>query len=124
MDNYFKTCPAMMQDKGRNLGDFRTDTRRNEYIKKINGICRDDQYRLFLQQNGLKMMNKEFDDLTKNQSCWVNECVHNYPTRQSPTTFAQERMAYDSKSDISTFKELAPLRKCAKQQPYRLNPPN
>lgn len=126
MDNYFKSCPAMMMDQGRNLGDFRTDTRRNEYIKKINGLehRHHNEYRLFLQQNATQIMNKTFDDLLRTQSCHVNSCVHVYPTRQSPSTFAQERMAYDSKTDMATHKQLAPLRKCIKQKPYRINPDN
>ena len=79
MDNYFQSCLPMMEDQGRQLGDFKTATRRNEYIKYINDIWRDDQYRLFLQLNGKQIMDREWNYHKENNSCWVNECVHNYP---------------------------------------------
>lgn len=50
MDNIFKSCPPKMED-GRFLTDYRTDSARNQYIKSINGLVRDDDYRIFLQQN-------------------------------------------------------------------------
>jgi len=120
MDNYFQSCPPMMD--GRHLGDYKSETRRNEYIKYVNDIWRDDQYRLFLQLNGKEMADREFAYNKHYNSCWVNDCVHIYPTRQSPQHFAQERQAYDSIFNANTNKEMAPLRKCFKYRDYRLNP--
>jgi hypothetical protein len=112
----------MMEDFGRQFTDYQTATRKNEYIKYINDIWRDDQYRLFLQLNGKDIMDREFMYAKKNNSCWVNDCVHNYPTRQEPRQFAQEREAYDSIFNIKTNKKYAPLRQCKKYKDYRLNP--
>jgi hypothetical protein len=97
-DNFFPKCPAMMSD-GRFLTDYRADVRANEYIKYINGIERDDDYRLFLQANGEQIMDNQWNYLRKNKSCWVNECVHNYPTRMYPPWFTEERKAADSLFD-------------------------
>ncbi len=124
MDNYFQNCPPMMEDQGRHLGDFKTATRRNEYIKYINDIWRDDQYRLFLQLNGKEILDREWAYHKKYNSCWVNDCIHNYPTRQSPRHFAQEREAFDSIYNLRTNKVMEPMRKCTKHRDFRLNPKN
>jgi len=122
MDNYFTKCPPMMNDQGRHLGDFKTATRRNEYIKYIGDIYRDDQYRLFLQQNGAEFMNKEWNYHKKNNSCWISDCVHVYPLRSSPRHFVQEMEAYNSIYNRKTNKKLEPMRKCYPYKDYRLNP--
>jgi hypothetical protein len=124
MDNFFKTCPPMMEDQGRHLGDFKSSTRRNEYIKYINGIWRDDQYRLFLQTNGREILDREWNYQRQNNSCWVNDCVHNYPLRQTNAEFVQERLAYDSIFNLNTNKQLAPMRQCKQYDDFRLNPAN
>jgi len=95
MDNFFKTCPPKMSD-GRLFTDFRTPVRREEYVKYINGIVRDDEYRLFLQQNAETILDQEFEYNKKTKSCWVNDCVHTYPTRVYPPWFAEERKNYDT----------------------------
>lgn len=89
-DNFFKDCPPMMSD-GRLFTDYRTSVRANEYIKRINGINRDDDYKLFLQNNAEQIMDNQWDYIRKNKSCWTNECVHNYPTRMCPELFIEER---------------------------------
>lgn len=94
MDNYYHKCPPMMSD-GRLFTDFRTATRREETNKYINNIIRDDEYRLFLEQNADQIMDNIWDFNKKTKSCWQNECVHNYPTRVFPPWFVEERKAYD-----------------------------
>lgn len=120
MDNFFQNCPPKMEDGGRHLNDYQTATRRNEYIKYINDIYRDDQYRLFLQLNGKEIMDREWAFHTKYNSCWVNDCVHRYPTRSTLQQYAQEKQAYDSIFDMNTHKQFAPLRKCHKKRDFRL----
>jgi len=120
MDNFFPNCPAMMS--GRDLGDYKSETRRNEYIKYINDIWRDDQYRLFLQMNGKEVMDREWQYYRKNQSCWVSDCVHNYPTRMLPRHFVQERQAYDSINNPSTNKKLEHMRQCKQYNDFRMTP--
>ncbi len=90
MDNYYNTCPAKMDD-GRFITNWKTASCYNEYIKYMNGIVRDDDYRLFLQMNADKIMDSEWMYLRKNDSCWNNACVHKYNTRMDPRFFVQER---------------------------------
>lgn len=122
MDNFFQNCPPMMEDQGRHLGDFKTATRRNEYIKYINDVWRDDQFRLFLQKNGQEILDREWLHHKRRNSCWVNDCVHNYPTRSNPRHFLQEREAYDSIYDMRTNAPLARMRECHPYNDFRLNP--
>lgn len=119
MDNFFKSCPAMMEDGGRDLGNYKTPTRREEYIKYINRIERDDEYRLFLQQNAKEFMDNEWNYYKRTQSCHVSDCVHSFPTRQNPMDLALEKRLYDSRN--SSNPELAKLRVCKKYPDYRLN---
>ena len=95
MDNFYHDCPPMMSDGGRQFTDFKTATRRNEYIKYINSVYRDDEYRLFLQGKGNQILKNVWNYHKKNNSCWKNGCVHVYPTRSLPRHFAQERQAHD-----------------------------
>lgn len=122
MDNFFQNCPAMMNDGFRDITDYQTATRRNEYIRYVNDIYRDDQYRLFLQLNGKKILDREWEYDRKNHSCWDNACVHRFPLRQTTTQFIEERQAYDSIFDPKTNAQLAPMRACKKYPDYRLNP--
>jgi len=123
MDNYFLNCPPMMSD-GRQPGtDYKMATRRNEYIKYINDVWRDDQYRLFLQLNGKEILDKEWDYLRGNYSCWMNDCVHKYPTRTTPRHMWEEREIYDSIYKLNgTNRKYAPLRTCYSYKDFRLNP--
>ena len=111
----------MMNDQGRHLSDFRSETTRNEHIKYVNDIWRDDQYRLFLQLNGKEIMDNEWKFNKQRNSCWVNDCVHKYPTRANPRHFAQEMEAYNSIFNIKTNKKMAPMRECEPHKDYRLN---
>jgi hypothetical protein len=96
MDNIYQKCPAVMADGGRHFTDYKTPTQRNEYIRHINGIKRDDEYRMFLQKNGLRMLNNIWNFHKTTQECKVNPCIHTYPTRMNPENFAKERKAYDA----------------------------
>jgi len=98
MDNFYQTCPPKMSD-GRHMTDYRPHTHIEEQIKYINGITRDDEARLFLQGNGEKIMNREWDYLRQTRSCWVNECVHKYPLYMYPPWFSEELHNYNSLAD-------------------------
>lgn len=119
MDNFYHACPAKMSDQ-RHLSDFRSSTRRNEYIKYINDVTRDDQYRLFLQSNGAAIADREWQYNRMFNSCWENPCVHKYPTRINNELAAQERILYDSEKNKATMQQLAPMRVCDKFQDYRM----
>ena len=92
MDNYYQNCPAKMDD-ARFITNYRSSSCNDEYIKYVNDIVRDDDYRLFLQLNGQNMMDSEWLFLKKNDSCQTNACVHKYPLRMDPRLFSQEIQA-------------------------------
>ena len=117
MDNYFKNCVAVMSD-GRQFTDWKGATRRNEYIKYINEVLRDDDYRMLLQCNGSKFMDKEWEYYSKKLNCWENQCIHNYPTRTLPQFFKQELKAFNDKMDPSKPKL---KNTCPQFRDYRLN---
>lgn len=120
MDNFFLNCPPKMQDQGRQLADFRSPTVVNEYIKYVNDIVRDDQYRLFLQMNGKEIMDREWAYFNKNSKCWDNFCVHNYPTRGNNQQYIVERQAYDSIFKPNPNQMDLALMKCRKYPDFRL----
>jgi hypothetical protein len=117
MDNYFKECPAMMSD-GRIFTDYRTAVRREETNKYMNRIVRDDDYRMFLQNNADKIMDNIWDYNKKKYSCWQNECVHNYPTRVYPPWQKEERLAYDQLALPKSQRKV--YFNCKKMDDYRL----
>lgn len=116
MDNFFKSCPPRMED-GRLFLDARTAVRREEYVKFINNIVRDDEHRMFYQKNAESIMDKEWAYTRQNKSCWLKECVHKYPTRVYPPWFVEERQNYDSlNSSLPRTKKL----ECQKFNDYRM----
>jgi hypothetical protein len=115
MDNFFKNCPPKMED-ARHLTDYRTSTRREEYIKYVNNVVRNDDYRMFLQQNASTIMDSEFAYHKSTGSCNTNECVHNYPTRVFPPWFVEERIKYDSLQNPNRTQ----VYKCSDKKDYRL----
>ena len=74
-DNKYPNCPALMSD-GRLFTDYKTATRRNEYIKHVNGFHRDDEYRAFLQSNGATMIGNLWNYHKTHNSCNECACVH------------------------------------------------
>ena len=96
MDNFYKHCPPVMSD-GRLFTDYRSNIRVNEYLKYVNGINRDDDYRLFLQSNAEKILDDQWENEVANKLRSANDCVHNYPTTMSGSLFREERIAADSK---------------------------
>jgi hypothetical protein len=115
MDNFYKNYPAVMSD-GRTFTDYKSETRRNEYIKYTNDIRRDDDYRMFLQKNGKELMDKEFSSF-KGGDNEYRDCVHNYPTRSLPHLFAAEMNDYNALSDPNHKVDPS---KCTVFKDYRL----
>ena len=115
MDSYYANCPA--RSYARDLTNYKTDSMVNEYIKYENGITRDDDYRLFLQTNGDKIMDSEWLYLRQNFSCFDNACVHNYPLRMNPKLFTEER---EKANSLFTNKILGNNLKCQQFADYRM----
>lgn len=120
MDNHFKGCPPRMDD-GRFLQDFRTADRREQYIKHMNGIVRDDDQRMFYQQNGELIMDKEWNILKNTQSCFTNVCIHNYPTRTSPGSNYEELKLYNAVRRNKIDKSHPKYPKCDYMPDYRMH---
>lgn len=81
-DNFFYNCPAKTYN--RDLTDYRPNSVMNEQIMKQNNINDYDSYREFLTTKGTEGLPKY------GTKCWNNTNIHNYPTRQDPTTFYPE----------------------------------
>lgn len=115
-DNYYLNCPA--RSYARDLSNFKSSSMNNEYIKYMNDITRDDDYRLFLQMNGNMLRDSEWMYLRKNYSCFNNACVHTYPLRQDPRTFIEER----EKANLLFKTDRLPNNfKCPKYPDYRMS---
>ena len=119
MDNIYKGCPPKMSD-ARFLTDYRTANTRNQYIKSINGLVRDDDYRLFLQQNTNQIMDNEWKFMKDANSCATSTCLHQCPTRVTNGSNYEELRTYDA---VKSGK-LKPTDKnyptCKKFQDYRM----
>ena len=76
-DNFFESCPPKSGPGFRELGHYTSNINMNQRLTYNNEISRDDEYRIFLQQNGLKLINNEWMHLKNNYSCWGNECIFN-----------------------------------------------
>lgn len=123
MDNCYKECSAKMED-GRFLSDFRTSNTREQYIKTMNGIVSESDYRMFLQHNADQIMDKEWDFLRTNLSCQTKCCVHQLPTRSTQSSLYDEIALYNAvKSEkIKITDKGYPV--CHKLEDYRMSSTN
>ena len=77
MDNRYwsQGCPALMQD-GRFISNYVRSNVFDQFVRNVNEIKSAHDYRLFLQQNGDSILNKERAYLVKNNTCNINgKCV-------------------------------------------------
>lgn len=119
MDNHFQNCPPKMSD-GRLFQDFKTATRRNEYIKYMNGIVRDDDYRMMLQSNSSSILQRTLDYHNSVSKCEQNSCVHKYGTRTTPAEFAEEMAMYNALNDPKNQNAQATYQ-CPKRDNYKMS---
>lgn len=94
-DNFFKGCPPRMDD-GRFITDYRPADTVNLRIMALNGIHRDDDYRMFLQKNASQIMDNQWRVTRQTQSCHTNACIHNYPTRSTNRMNYEELKTYNA----------------------------
>jgi hypothetical protein len=73
MDNRYWSygCPPLMQD-GRFLTNYVRYKVFDQFIRNMNEIGSNHDYRHFLQNNGDKILNKERQALVENNTCQVN----------------------------------------------------
>jgi len=114
-DNYYQECPAVMDYSA--ITDYRTPSTREEYIRNINNIVSDHEYRLFLQKNASKIMDGQWSVLNKSYSCQPNPCIFNAPTRQPQGDMQVEMKRYN---DTRTGKINAEAVQCKKMDDYRM----
>jgi hypothetical protein len=77
MDNRYWNygCPPLMQD-GRFLTNYIRSNVVDQFIRTTNKIDSAHTYRVFLQQNGNQLVNKEKAYLIENNTCSVNgQCL-------------------------------------------------
>ena len=96
LDNVYADagCPSMMSD-GRFGTNYEPNIYTNELIKMDNKLVRDDDYRLFLQKNAVKLMEEEWGRLSGTK-CRVKECIHKHDTaRVLSQSFPAESITHD-----------------------------
>jgi hypothetical protein len=97
--------------------DYRNHHRRDQYVKYINRIPNDYEYRRFLQDNASKIMSAEFQYLKMTNSCQVNPCIHRSATSPPSGDFNAELKRYNNvrvKGDVTDAK-------CENLADYKMN---
>ena len=119
MDNFYQNCPAKMND-GRFLTDYRTANTREQYIKSINGIINTNQYRTFLMTNSENIMDNEWTQITAQNSCPIDSCIHMTHSRAQPGSTNAELNLYNSvkTGKIKSTDKNFPV--CPKYKDYRM----
>jgi hypothetical protein len=96
LDNVYADagCPSMMSD-GRFGTNYEPNIYTNELLKMDNKLVRDDDYRLFLQKNAVKLMEEEWKRMSGTK-CRVKECTFKHDTaRVLSQSFPQESASHD-----------------------------
>ena len=97
-DNYYQECPAVMDYSA--ITDYRTPSTREEYIRNINNIVSDHEYRLFLQKNASKIMDGQWSVLNKSYSLLSDKDINLSPiisiTRFLCTTYDHASISYST----------------------------
>lgn len=87
MDNYFRGCPAMMED-GRLFTDYRSSQVREELFRYKNCVVSENEARTLRIDNGETIMDDEWDHLRKTRSCFPREhCYHTHPTTRVTSAY-------------------------------------
>ena len=73
MDNRYWSfgCPPLMSD-GRHITNYLRYNVFDQFIRNMNEIKTNHEYRHFLQNNGDQILNKERQAIVKNHTCSVN----------------------------------------------------
>lgn len=115
MDNYFKNCPAMMED-GKLFSDHTQSVVRDGKIKQDNKLIDHNEYRQFLQNNAKSLIDSTWNTL-KVSECTENGCVFtkNFTYISNPGYF------FDQMTDYNEMMKNKSKYPCTKKQDYRLN---
>jgi hypothetical protein len=107
---------------GRFLTDYRSANTREQYNKTINGygLAGDNQFRMFLQQNGEQIMDSEWNFYIDQIACKPTCCVHTNPTRTTSGDNFEELKTYDAIRQNKLKPSDKAYPSCAKMADYRL----
>jgi hypothetical protein len=87
MDNYFQTCPPMMDD-GRLFTDYRSSQVREELFRYKNCVVSENEARTIRAENGDSILDNDYNITRDLKSCWVNtRCFHNNPITRVTTAY-------------------------------------
>ena len=104
-DNFRKECPARMSD-GNFIRDHRQSIDREISYMTQSNISNEYEYKNFLQKNGKKIIDAQWDVTTKLNACGVNSpCFHNYPLHSNNKLQHNEMAIYNGVKNGS-IKEL------------------
>jgi len=98
MDNYYKSCPPTFSD-ARGLTDYRASQVREEMFKYDHSILSENQARTFRINNGEKLMNTEWVNTRRANSCHPQKVnFHTNPRTLVTTEYNNaEILAYNGK---------------------------
>jgi len=121
-NRHHDNCPAKMSD-GRFASIHLNDYVFNESIKKTNGLMGNNEYRKYLQDNAVDLMNAEFKKVVS-CSCTANKCIHNNShVRVKSDSLGEEMIRYNSNLNDTIKKyEMDQIKNdCGSYKHYRLN---
>jgi len=104
MDNYYKNCPPAFSDS-RNLTDYRSSQVREEIFKYNHSILSENQARTFRINNGEKLMNTEWVNMRRANSCHPQKVnFHTNPRTLVTTEYNNaELLAYNGRIPTPKF---------------------
>lgn len=96
LDNYFKDCPAMMED-GRMFTDYRSSQIREEIFRHKNCVRSENEARTLRINNSDNIIDSEWEHNVRNKSCWPRtKCFHHHPSTRVTTMYNNaEMLAYN-----------------------------
>jgi hypothetical protein len=121
-NRHFDLCPSRMSDC-RFASNHKNDYVFNESLKKENGLKGHNDYRKYLQNNALKLMQRDFESVVS-CSCKSNTCVFKHPhVRVMTDTFNSEMSSYNKSvtNKRSALDKALVKNDCGSFKHYRLN---
>ena len=88
-------CPAFMEDQGRIITNYMPSKQLHTEMMKKFKLTDSNQYRMYLQENGLDLSHKEFNSLSK---CTDND-KNKFYLDKSKYTFNEKVDTWDEKAD-------------------------
>jgi hypothetical protein len=121
-NRHFDLCPSRMSD-GRFAANHKNDYILNETLKKEKRLKGHNEYRKYLQENAVELMNRDWNSVVS-CSCKSNTCVHNHShvrvlTSSFNTEMAEYNKSVTNKRSAVNSKEVK--NNCGLFKHYKLN---